>query len=414
MADVEVVTDSPGVSAFINERDSMNGPYWTSPLVGYIVQSDNNSDTEVWKTDDGGASWVEQDTANNPDSVNNRSMAVWFDPETPGSTGTLIHIAVVRTNDNQVDYISFDTSDDTFGTLRVVDLLTILAGSNVSEVGITVSKSGRVYVTARGNAAGDIEDTDHSMRSSSDNFASNNESEASPFTSDEEIIKLYPGADADEDDICAVVYDRGNSDLEFWKFDASANSWSKTAIDNTVSINLVEAALYKGGFDAAIRHSDEHILVVYWTDVDDPNGDFKCADITQATPTITGKTNLDTDTDDSFLAAIQINQQNGDIRVAYVGSDDGLEVWNDTVRVYFKLSTDDMDSWGSEQSYSVQNDDLRAISAGHSVGNDGGRWMPVWFNDDDVALWVNDGNDVEILELSLLTIPIFSPGPVIA
>ena len=393
MADVTVTNTN---SAFINERDGINGPFWTSTAVGCVLTEIATHLFEMRKTVNSGATWTVQDAAGRPAITSIKSMAAWFDQETPGNSGTLIHTAWVDSTDNEVVYAAFDTANDTWGTKRVIDALTISGTSADSDVGITISVSGRVYVAARGDWEADTENTDHSMRSSSDGFATNNESEASPYSSDEEVIKLLPGADADENDIVAVVYDVINTDLEFWKFDASANTWGVTAIDTDMSLTGAEARLYKGGFDAAIRHSDEHILVVYWTDVDDVTADFRSADITQATPTITGKANLDTNTDDSMLAAIQINQQNDDVRVAYAGSDAGDETWNATVVIYYKRSTDGMGSRGTEQAYGIQNDDLRAVSAGHSVGDAGGRFMPMWYNDDTQNVRVNDGNDVEI------------------
>lgn len=393
MADV-VVTTSAGGS--INELDGMHGPYWTSTSVGYLVIGKNTNDVEVWKTDDSGATWAEQDAANEPTSANNRTFSAWYDRETPGNTGTLIHIAFVKTTNNEIRYVTFDTSDDTFGTIRTVDSLTISNTAENSDVAITCSKSGRVYVAARGDFAADTENTDHSMRSSSDGFATNNESELSPYSSDEEVVKLFPGADADEDDICAVVYDVINTDLEFWKFDASANTWGVTAIDATIDITGTEARLYKGLFDAAIRHSDDHILVVYFNNFHQAAGDFKSVDITQATPIITAKTDLHTNIDDSAFPSILINQQNDDVYVAYAGEDGGTETLLSQVQCYFKKSTDGMGIWGTEQSYGIEDDDLKKTSIGRTIGDAGGRIMPAFYDDDNFTIFVNDGNDVEI------------------
>jgi hypothetical protein len=356
-----------------------------------------NSPIEVYKTSDSGASWSAQDGANNPAGATNRSMAVWFDQETKDNSGALLHIAfVMAAATNEVHYIQFDTSDDTWGTDRTIDSLTVSATSGDSDAAITVAKSGRVYVAARGDYEADTENTDHSMLSSTDGFATAGTSEGSPYSADEEVVKLFPGAAADADDICAVVFDAVNQDLEFWKYDESAGTWGVTAIDATSSVTGAEARSYKGVFDAVSRHSDEHILVVYWNAVDSATGDFRCVDITQATPTITQKANIDTDTDDSSFPSLLINQQNDDVYVAYCGSDTGDELLLVTVICYFKKSDDDMTSWGTEQTYGIENDDLRMTSLGRTIGNSGGRIMPAFYDDDDVDIFVNDGNDVEI------------------
>ena len=374
-------------------RYGLHGPFWTSPSVGYVVIQVANGSIDVQKTTDSGATWTVQDPDFNPNDANTRSNAAWYDRETPGNTGTLIHIAwVVHPN---VRYVAFDTSDDTFGTIRTVDILTISLTSADSDVGITVSKSGRVYVCARGDFEADAENTDHSMRSSSDLFASNNEFETSPYSADEEQMRLFPGTDADEDDISAVVFDAINLDLEFWKFDATANSWSTTTIDASILVTAAEGRDQKGFFDAAVRLSDEHILVAYWNDRDTATADLRTVDITQDTPTITQEGDIH-QSDDSFMAGILINQQNDDVYVAYLGSDAGDETLDAAVRCYFKLSVNGMTSWGSEQTYGIENTVLDMVMAGHTIGDDGGRVMPVWFNFGGSLDKVNDGNDIEI------------------
>ncbi len=390
----DVVVDATA-NATTELREGLWGPYWTSPSVGYIVYTDIAGIT-VQKTTDSGATWTEQDTDNNPSSDNRRSMAAWFDQETKDDSGTVIHIAWVRRTDNDVRYVQFDTSTDTFGTIRTVDALTISSTSTDSDISVTKAKSGRVYVAARGDFEQDTENTDHSMRSSSDGFATNNESELSPYSADEEMVLLLPGSAADESDIAAVVIDAVNGDLEFWKFDASANTWGVTTIDAGIAMSGAVIRANKRFYDATTRHSDEHILLAYWTERDSATGDFKSVDITQATPTITAKTNLDTDGADSFFPTILINQQNDDVYVAYAGTDANDETLFATVQVYFKKSTDGMGAWGTEQAYGILDDDIRLVSLGRTVGDSGGRVMPAFFNDDLSDILVNDGNDVEI------------------
>ncbi len=377
-------------------RYAVHGPFWTSPSVGYIVVHPSVGQViDVRKTTDSGTNWTVQDPDFNPVTSNIRSQAVWYDRETPGNTGTLIHVAFVAASGGGVKYAVFDTSDDTWDTVRDVDSLTINSTGAASDVGITVSKSGRVYLCARGDFAADTEDTDHSMRSSSDLFVSNNESEASPYSADEEQMRLFPGTDADEDDISAVVFDGVNQDLEFWKFDATANSWSTTTIDASILVTAAEGRDQKSFFDAAIRHSDEHILVAYWNDRDVSTGDLRTVDITQATPTITQEGDIH-QSDDSFCAGILINQPNNDVYVAYLGSDAGDEILDSNVRCYFKLSVNGMTSWGSEQTYGVENVILRMVMTGHTIGDDGGRVMPVLFYSGGTLDMVNDDNDIEI------------------
>jgi len=137
MADVTI---AGGVVGLTENRDAFHGPYWKSPSVGYAIFQEAQ-DIEVWKTADSGATWTQQDQANEPGDSNNRSISVWFDQETPGNNGNIIHIAFVITSSNTSSYVQFDTSDDTFGTIRTVDSLTISNTSTDSDIAVTVSKS---------------------------------------------------------------------------------------------------------------------------------------------------------------------------------------------------------------------------------------------------------------------------------
>ncbi len=392
MPDVTVAA----VTTATDARDAVWGPYWTSSSVGYVVTiTAVSQDVDVYKTTDSGASWVAQDTLNNFPGADNRSLAVWYDKETPGNIGTLIHIAVVKSTAEAAHYAAFDTADDTYGTIRTVDIITMSSTSGDTDIGITVAKSGRLYICVRGDFELDVEDTDHSMRSSSDLFASDNQSETSPYSSDEEQLRLYPGTDADQDDISAVVFDGVNTDLEFWKYDRSGTSWGVTTIDASILVTSAEARDQKGFFDAKLRLSDEHILVAYWNDRDTATADLRTVDITQDTPTITQEGDLH-QSDDSFCAGMLINQQNDDVYVGYGGSDAGDETLDATVVCYFKLSTNGMTDWGSEQTYGIESVNIRKVSGGF-VGDDGGRVMSVWYRETSTtAIKVNDGNDIEI------------------
>jgi len=235
-------------------NDTVFGPYWTSPSVGYVLLHTGPEHLVISKTDDSGASWAEQDASNNPVASSNiTNRGAYFDQETKGDSGTIIHIAWVQNTENEVHYAQFDTADDTWGTDRIIDSLTVAPTHTDSDVSVTKAKSGRVYVCASGDMDVYVEGTDHSMVSSTDGFATAGTVETSPYSSDEEQVRLLPGAAADTDDICAVVMDTINLDLEFWKYDKSATSWSKTTVDTDISLTQAELRSYKRSLDYAIR-----------------------------------------------------------------------------------------------------------------------------------------------------------------
>ena len=67
-----------------------------------------------------------------------------------------------------------------------------------------------------------------------------------------------------------------------------------------------------------------------------------------------------------------------------------------TGSIVYKLSTDGGDIWGTETELAASKDDHRITMGGTSVGNDGGRVQPAWFNDDLNDLKTNKDNSIEI------------------
>jgi hypothetical protein len=154
---------------------------------------------------------------------------------------------------------------------------------------------------------------------------------------------------------------------------------------------------------AVVRHSDGHIIVAAWTDLDLATADLKVWDITLATPTITAKTDVVTDADDCVCVGLFIDQNNDDLYCAYLGNEDGSEIWQDTLTAFYKKSADGAGSWGAQSAYQEgAAEDSRYIAAGHSTpGTAAGRFEPVWVDKDDNDLFVNKVNSVEIAGVAL-------------
>ena len=174
-------------------------------------------------------------------------------------------------------------------------------------------------------------------------------------------------------------------------YDDSANTWTEfspvisTATDDLIHMNM----------DGAIRHSDSHLLMAFHSN-DDTSGDvLKTFDLTVDdidTPTVTAKADVFTTEAASAQVAVFINQQNDDVYVSWLGGG----TWQSAVDVVYKKSIDDMGSWEAESAYSEDtSDDLRLVQAGRTVGNDGGRYQPTFYNDRLTSIWVNLTNDIE-------------------
>jgi hypothetical protein len=199
-----------------------------------------------------------------------------------------------------------------------------------------------------------------------------------------------------------VYWDRTAAEISIKKYDDSGNSWGETSISGgmTSATSIMQMS-------AVVRHSDGHIIVAAWTGLDSGTlvDDLKVWDITLATPTITAKTDVITDTNDCAGVALFIDQNNDDLYCAYLGDEDGGETWQDTLTAFYKKSDDGAGTWGAQTAYQEgAADDERYINAGHSTpGSAAGRFEPVWFNDDLADLYVNKVNSVEIT-VAVLTV----------
>ena len=205
-------------------------------------------------------------------------------------------------------------------------------------------------------------------------------------------ILLMPGNESDADDIWCIYWDRSSNLITVKIYDDSADSW---VIEVFIGGATDDVSYYQ--MSAALRHSDNHVIIAAWNVIDSAIADLKVwdGDLSSAPGggTVTTLTDVVSNLDASAQVAVFINQQNDDIYVAYLKGG----TWEATVDAVYKKSTDGGTTWGSETAISeAAADDIRALWAGHSVGADGGRFQPVFFNMDLTDLFVNLVNDVYI------------------
>lgn len=381
MADTTVET---GVN---NQADKSTywGPYWFSVDIGLIVYIDEEDDISITHTTDRGATWTKTEIV----IGNTRTMAVWYDKETPGDTGNKVHIAWLDSDDNTCEYVNVDVSDATIGTIRSVPppatpAITISPTPNLNRIGITKTKSGNLLVAFSTQV-------EIVSCKSSDEFAtaSTDIAELLETAIEEDHILMFPANTLDDADACALFWDRSANKISIKMYDDSANTWAETEfsgshIDDNIHINM----------DGAIRLSDGHLLMVYHSNGDNAGDDLKTVDITVdsiSSPTIIEKTNIFTDQGESAQCAIIIDQQNDDVYVAYLKGG----TWQATVDVVFHKSVNYMGTWGAEQTYSENAAaDFRRVHGGRTVTTLGGRVQWAFFNDDLNDLFVNEVNDI--------------------
>lgn len=349
----------------------------------------SSTDTLMYaKTTDGGATWGSTGTISSTGDL--VYLSAWFDQETPGDSGTLIHMAYLDRDNDQCLYRTIDISDASLGTERssLGDVTAVEINGSTNKVAITKARNGNLIVAFTTEADNDC------VRSTNGGVTWIDR--ANPFESanQPDWLLLYP-ANVDAGDIAGIFWDASADAISVKMFDESGNTWNETAILSS----MVEDA-YDINMDGAVMHSDGKIYCVAHSNDDDAGDDLRAFIVNPnsiASPGIdTTPANIFTNQAESAGAAIQIDQFRDNIRVAHLK---GNPTWTATVDVVYHESTDKMASWGSEQAYSeAAADDLRRVHAGRTVGgnNEGGFFQPVFFNDDLSDLFVNTVNDVSI------------------
>ena len=369
-------------------RVGLWGPYWTSTDIGAFVWVDDSDDIRFSRTTDKGANWTDT-LVRTGDAI---KVSAWFDQETPGDTGTEIHVAWLDTVDDDAFYRSIDISDGSQGTLRTIDASNTVADSgNSIRIAITKTVSGNLIVAY--STQSEIE-----CYRSTDGFDTSNDAVGDVFEtgSEEDWCLLFPANTGADDDACAVFLDRSANEITIKMYDESDSGGTWTEFATAIDSDVVDSTTWIG-MDGAVRHSDNHILLGYHSRIDHTTDDLRTADLTVAsisTPVITAKTNIFTNQTEAGQVSMFINQQNDHVYLAYIK---GNTTWTFSSDIVYHISTDGMGIWGTEQAYSEDTpDDIRLVNAGRTVGDSGGRYQPAFYNDDLFNIFINEVLDIEI------------------
>lgn len=387
MADIQI---SASIGNQIWMRWGRCGPYWTSPTVGYIIYSRVTDYHLVYqKTADGGATWGGE-VGILGDTIT--ALNCWADWETPGDLGTVIHMVFIDVTENSISYISFDTSDDSISAETPVEecrgtgtINGTIGSRDYSVITLTKSVGGKLAVGFKYRDNAPVEFNGFYV---SGNNGATWDTKAALYEGNADYACLLPGNEGDTDDLYCLYLDRSASDTTLKVYDASGNSWSETNINTDTPFNTGNY-LWGGG---AVRYSDGHIIGAFWTEHDSPTADLEVWDINGA-GSIIQKTDVKTDSGESCLSAVFIDQSTDDIYIVYIT---GI-AWLLTTGIYYKKSVDGGDNWGPETKLSADvDDDLLWVSAGAVNPANGGRLMPIWENDDFKDVLTNKDNSIEI------------------
>jgi len=392
MPDIIIET---GVSPAQDRSYGPHGPYWLGD-VGWVTFMNNSADRgqEITKSTNKGVSFTVQQTIT--ESGNDIwTLSACFDRETPGITTQRIHHAYLVGGINDCIYRSYNTADDTLGTRREVDTTnTVDSTPQNNRITVGISRSGRIYIwySTQTEVVGVYSDDDGATWNVI----------ATPFdaATEEDYVLALPANTGDDDDMIVIKLDRSANQLKAAMYDASADTFTETLIvamvDNATHVN----------YDAAVRHSDGRVIVVGHTDDDTTGDDYFCFEVNPnsiASPGIVDLGNIDDNIAESAQIALQINQQNDDLVVwVFEGT-----TWNSLVLAFSYKSINGGSTWTGPTTYLVgAEDDYRSMSAGHTVGNEGGQQMLVAYNRDETDLRVNADNSPNIAAVGT-TMPLF-------
>ncbi|KKN07625.1 hypothetical protein LCGC14_1065100 [marine sediment metagenome] len=369
-------------------RSSEHGIVWTTPDVGYAIHLDSDRNVLYQKTADAGVTWgseIQIDAG-----TTNAFIAVWYDKWTSEASGTEIHVAYH--DGNNVSYRGLDTSDDSLSTQTTVFSGTSASAANLNDgqTAIVKSRGGNLYVASHIDGGGEID------FSRSTDGGANWTSRTDVYDGNQDRVILTPGSEADNQDIWGFYKDISANELSIKVYDNSGNSWAETAIESYVAED--DEFLMMG---ASHRQSDNHTILCSINDFDTATADLNVWDVASAA-SITAKTVVLANAAEMVDCRMLINQQNDDLYCVY--SRGGTLFSSMTLR--YKLSDDGGDTWGTETSLSQSADDFRWLSASHSIGDDGGRVSPIWFNDDLNDVLVNNSLSVEIAAAGAVSIAV--------
>jgi len=357
---------------------------FVSRLIGYQFYSDSVlNDLFYEKTTDGGQTWGAAVTVS---TALIAGFDVWYDKWTPGITGTLIHIAYIDNTSADVFYKNLDTASDTLGSE-----VAVYAGTTVDtrhQCSIAKMRGGNLYLWFMlGGAieAGLCRSTDGGV-----NWTERSDT-GIVEDDDDDIVLVFPGNETDNQDPWFLFQDRTGAAISLKVHSDSGDSTAETAIAAMAWVSLTTVGY---GFSASVRHSDNHLILAYFTERDSATGDLKVYDIA-STASITAKTNITTDKDDMYNPCVCIDQATGDIYVGYMGKADGSETIGTSVTPFYQKSTDGGTTWGGEQAYGETGRAHLAMSC--DLGGSGGsRFMPCFRDNGASDLYLNYVNSVAI------------------
>ncbi len=371
-----VIIEGNPIGTF-NYKSNGRNLVWTSNQTGYIFYVDSLGDFYYKNTSDAGSTWsggtlIETNTMT--------EFSIWYDKWTGEEFGDTISIAFIEQIADDILFVSLNTTNNTLSSEGVAfaGASADSTGWNTHSISIIRSRQGSLY------AGGWIDNEgENGMARSRDGGATWSSISSGFIEAVGDRVMFSPANTADEDDIIGIYFDDSLNDIKLKTYDNSSNTWSSVDINTDIDFSLDYF-----GYEVGFRQSDNHSILLVATDTAGATQDLLVYDITDNS-TITQKTNVYDNNAYYPVNTLMINQQNDDLYVTYSNG-------NINADVYYVKSTDGGTTWSSAIKYDSPNDDIKWTSSGTSVGNDGGQFCPVYYNDDLIDIIINNTGCINI------------------
>lgn len=343
----QVTIDSATHATGASHSHSGSQTVFTSDLTGYKFYRDSLGDCVYSKTTDGGDVWgaaVQIDS-----QTDCLAISVWYDRWTPNDTGDFIHIATIDSGNDDIFYNRLDTANSDTRLTGAAAVTTNDAGARAGTYVLgsnypTISKAtdGKVYVAINDSSLSYILQCAATCNTPS-NWTTVGTSPLDNVDGDYNILMPLVNAE-----MMIINRDVSLEDMRsrIWNGTNWGAAW--IIIDATATDNIT----YDVGFSATLASSTAAatttIYLAYIADnatlgTDD---DIRTARYAAGVWTARGNV-LTNDTKGLTSVAIARDQVAGSIYVAYTGATNPVTLT--TANTYWKASTDDMSSWGTQQ-----------------------------------------------------------------
>lgn len=375
-----------------------NGIYWVSDEVGYYIYYDNTCGVGYEKTTDGGLTWNGQISIY---AVAGFHFNTWADWNTPDDNGTKIHIVILSQSADQIYYTYLDTFDDSTVTPVLVESVPdVLSTQNIANSYLSIVKTQNSELAISYRTDGSVTDA-YGFEISNDG-GNTWVTKDSPWETAFDHFDLYPGNENDPSDIWGVFWDISTDELSLKTYDASSDSWT----EQLISANMYDDDDQYINMSGDIKQNNGHLYLAAWDRFSTTNTTLKVWEI-NGSANITELTEVISNDDGYFQTDIFIDQSTNTLYTSYLKG-----TIESTVGVYYQKSVDNGLTWGGEITFSETNDDHRCVKTSGIKESLGGKYMPVWLNDDTSIFTTNYIHSITI-SANLFTDPAIAPEYVI-